>query len=108
MGLVSVRLHGWAARAVDPSAELAEELAALGDLADGEQRHSVQQVLRRLLTDPGLSLLVRAGDGVWVDPAGVAVGPADRRCPVGRHRGSGSRDRRRFGAGDGRSTPPVG
>ncbi len=75
VGLVSVRLHGWAARAVDPSAELAEELAALGDVADGEQRHSVQQVLRRLLTDPGIRLLVRAGDGVWVDPAGVAVDP---------------------------------
>ena len=75
VGLVSVRLHGWAARAVDPSAELAEELAALGDVADGEQRHSVQQVLRRLLADPGLTLLVRAGDGVWVDPAGVAVDP---------------------------------
>jgi signal transduction histidine kinase len=75
VGLVSVRLHGWAARAVDPSAELAEELAALGDVAEGEQRHSFQQVLRRLLTDPGIRLLVRAGDGVWVDPAGVAVDP---------------------------------
>jgi signal transduction histidine kinase len=75
VGLVSVRLHGWAARAVDPSAELAGELRALGDVADGEQRHSVQQVLRRLVGDPGLVLLVRANDGVWVDPAGVAVEP---------------------------------
>lgn len=77
VGLVSVRLHGWAARAVDPSAELAAELQALGDVADGEQRHSLQQLLRRLLGDPGLALLVRANDGVWVDPAGRPVEPSD-------------------------------
>ena len=108
MGLVSVRLHGWAARAVDPSAELAEELAALGDLADGEQRHSVQQVLRRLLADPGLILLVRASDGVWVDPAGVAVDPPAAGVRLAGTAGGGPGDRRRFGAGDGRATPPAG
>ena len=75
VGLVSVRLHRWAARAVDPSVELAQELTALGDVADGEQRHSIQQVLRRLLADPALTLLVRANDGAWVDPAGVAIDP---------------------------------
>ena len=89
VGLVSVRLHGWAARAVDPSAELAEELSALGDVADGEQRHSVQQVLRRLLADPGLDL---AGAGRRRGLGGPGRGgrrSADRRRPVGRHRGGG-------------------
>ncbi len=75
VGLASASLHGWAARAVDPGAEVVEELRALGDIADGEQRHSVQQVLRRLVTDPGLTLLVRADDGVWVDSSGMAVDP---------------------------------
>ena len=75
VGLVSVRLHGWAARAVDPSVELTEELSARGDVADGEQRHSIQHVLRRLLSDPALTLLVRTNDGAWVDAAGVPVDP---------------------------------
>lgn len=90
LGLVAVRLYAWASRAVDPAAELAGGLAGLGPVPDGEHRQSLQQVLRRTVGDAGLVLLVRAGDGSWLDPQGVVVpalppaaqpvaGPAD--CP---------------------------
>lgn len=73
VGLAAVRLFAWASRAVDPAAELAGGLAALGPLPDGEHRQGLQQVLRRTVGDAGLVLLVRAGDGSWLDPQGVVV-----------------------------------
>jgi hypothetical protein len=59
-GLGAVRLFGWADRAVDPVAELRQQVAALGEVPDGEHRQSLQQVMRRVLADAGLLLLVRA------------------------------------------------
>jgi signal transduction histidine kinase len=78
IGLVAVRLHGWAARAVDPAAALRQELVSLGPVPDGEHRLTLQQALRRSVGDPGLLLVVRAADGVWVDAAGeVSASPPD-------------------------------
>lgn len=74
VGLAAVRLHGWAARQIDPAAEFAAELAMLGEVS-GERRLAVQQVLRQLIGDPGLAVLVRTSDGVWVDPAGAERTP---------------------------------
>lgn len=51
-GLAGVRLFRWAARSVDPASELADEVNALGEVATGEQRRSVEQVLRRAVADP--------------------------------------------------------
>ena len=42
------------------------ELELLGPVADGAQRQVLQQALRRTVGDPGLLLIVRAADGVWV------------------------------------------
>lgn len=72
-GLGSLRLFGWAAKVIDPYAELAQEIAALGVIADGEQRQSIQQVLRRVVGDPGLELVVLAADGTWVDALDVVT-----------------------------------
>ena len=72
-GLGAVRLFGWADRAVDPVAELRQQVAALGEVPDGEHRQSLQQVLRRVLADAGLLLLVRAADGPWVDATGATA-----------------------------------
>lgn len=74
LGLGSVRLHRWAAQQIDPLAEVASELAALGDVS-GQRRSAVQQALRKVTGDPGLLLLVLANDGVWVDPGGRSLDP---------------------------------
>ena len=73
LGLAALRLFGWAARAVDARAELSEQLAAAGSVADGEHLLTLQHAVRRATGDPGLTLVVRAGDGVWVDPSGALV-----------------------------------
>lgn len=72
-GLGLGSLYAWAARIVDPVAELRGELAALGDPADGTLRLRTEQVLRRLVDDPSLVLLVRPDDGAWLDSAGRLV-----------------------------------
>lgn len=93
IGFGAIRLQGWAARVVDPPADLRHEISLLGDLPDGEQRQGLQQVLRRVVGDPGLLLVVRAADGSWVDALGVVTtvqpedavrvaGPADEPSAV--------------------------
>lgn len=78
IGLAALRLFGWAARAVDPRAELSEQIAAAGMVADGEHLQTLQHAVRRSVGDPGLTLLARAADGSWVNPYGVVVGaPVD-------------------------------
>ena len=108
VGLVSVRLHGWAARAVDPSAELAAELAALGGPGRGRAAAQRPAGAAPAAGRPRADLAGAGGDGAWVDPGGAAVDPPSHRRPVGRHRRGGPGDRRRFGAGDGRAAPPAG
>lgn len=75
VGLGSALLHRWAARQIDPRDELESELAALGD-ASGHRQLALQQVLRKVTGDPGLQLVVRAGDGAWLDADGRQVTPA--------------------------------
>lgn len=93
IGFGAMRLQGWAARVVDPPADLRHEISLLGDLPDGEQRQGLQQVLRRVVGDPGLLLVVRVADGSWVDALGVVTtaqpedavrvaGPADEPSAV--------------------------
>jgi|GEM_PF-3562265 len=64
---IGLPLARWAARAVDPREQLRRELEGAGG-ADGSLRLRAQQALRRVAADPELVLLVRRGDGGWVDP----------------------------------------
>jgi signal transduction histidine kinase len=72
-----LRLHGWLARVVDPSAELRHELSLLGHVDDGQHRHSALVVLRRLVEDPDLTLFFRVSPQVWAGVDGVVVESPD-------------------------------
>lgn len=82
VGLVSVRLHHWAGRLIDPTAEIETELAGLGEVS-GHRRMALQQVLRKVTGDPSLSLAVRADD-TWVDADGNPISPPADAVPLGR------------------------
>ncbi|MDN6658703.1 MAG: hypothetical protein L0L18_06755, partial [Acidipropionibacterium jensenii] len=82
VGLVSVRLHHWAGRLIDPRAEIETELAGLGEVS-GHRRMALQQVLRKVTGDPSLSLAVRADD-TWVDADGNPISPPADAVPLGR------------------------
>ncbi|SDG14807.1 sensor histidine kinase [Pseudonocardia oroxyli] len=66
-----LRLHGWLARVVDPSAELRHELSLVGDVGEGQHRRSVLVVLRRLVEDPDLTLAFRVAPGTWIGMEGT-------------------------------------
>lgn len=59
LGLPWLRWHGWVARVVDPAAELRHELAAD---TGGEQRRSLERVLRRVVGDPNLAVRYPTAD----------------------------------------------
>ncbi|WP_161971550.1 sensor histidine kinase [Acidipropionibacterium jensenii] len=82
VGLVSVRLHHWAGRLIDPRAEIETELAGLGEVS-GHRRMALQQVLRKVTGDPSLSLAVRADD-TWLDADGNPISPPADAVPLGR------------------------
>lgn len=75
LGFGALKLFGWAGRGVDPTAELVGVLAAHGPVGDRETHAVYEQALRQTVGDPGLRLLLRATDGVWLDAAGAEITP---------------------------------
>ena len=79
-----VRLHAWVVRVVDPARELAHALAAAGDGSDEERPATTQQVLRRLLQDPALTLAWRADDETWIDTSAAPIGDSSEAVDLAR------------------------
>lgn len=74
VGLLWMLAHSVMTRFVDPGSELRQELAALGDLKEGQHREGARHVLRRLSGDRGLELRYLVASATWVGDGPVGRG----------------------------------